>query len=144
MNLEQINIMQEALERKKKQEIPRNEYKKKQGLHEIKDIFLDAFSLQTPDESKPILEQLSEIVDQVTSEDQDTNVKLMEWSKKNFQAKVNEKISSEIALSQVELANKIEKVKKVLENIFSLYKNLCDPTLFTQETSLRILSLFFF
>ena len=54
------------------------------------------------------------------SEDQGTNVKLMEWLEKKFQAKVNEKISSEITLSQVELANKIEKVKKVLENIFSL------------------------
>ena len=29
MNLEQINIMQEALERKKKKEIIKNEYKKK-------------------------------------------------------------------------------------------------------------------
>ena len=41
------------------------------------------------------------------SEDHDTNAKLMEWSEKKFQVKVNEKISSEIALSQVELANKI-------------------------------------
>ena len=55
----------------------------------------------------------------------------MEWSKKKFQGKVNEKTSSEIALSQVELATKIEKAKKVLENIFSLYTKLCDPTLFT-------------
>ena len=51
--------MQEALERKKKQEILINEYKQKQALHEIKDIFLDAFSLQTLDETKTILEQLS-------------------------------------------------------------------------------------
>ena len=35
----------------------------------------------------------------------------MEWSKKKFQEKVNEKISSEIDLSQVELAKKIDKVK---------------------------------
>ena len=113
--------MQEALERKKKQEILINEYKQKQALHEIKDIFLDTFSLQTlADETKSILEQLSEIADQVTSEDQDAYVKLMEWSEKKFQAKVNEKISSEIALSQVELATKIEKVTKILENIFSL------------------------
>ena len=59
----------------------------------------------------------------------------MEWSEKNFHGKVNEKIASEIALSQVELENKIEKVKEVLENIFSLYKKLCDFTYFTQETS---------
>ena len=67
--------------------------------------------------------------------------KLMEWSKKKFQGKINEKISSEIALSQVELATKIEKVKKVLESIFSLYTKLCNPTLFTQETNFHILSL---
>ena len=42
--------------------------------------------------------------------------------------KVNEKISSEIALTQVELAKKIEKVKTVLENIFSLYSKLCDSS----------------
>ena len=65
------------------------------------------------------------------SEDHDTNVKLMEWSEKKFQAKVNEKISSEIVVSQVELANKIEKVKEELENILSLYTKLCDPSIFT-------------
>ena len=65
--------------------------------------------MQTPNESKPIVEQLSETVKQVNNEDQETNVKLMEWSEKKFQGKVNEKISSDIALSQVELATKIEK-----------------------------------
>ena len=97
--------------------------------------------MQVLDETRPIMEQLSNIVDQVQSEDLDTNVKLLEWSKRKFQIKVNEKISSEIALSQVELAKKIEKVKAVLENILSLYSKLCDSSLFTQETSQRILSL---
>ena len=97
--------------------------------------------MQSPDETKPILEQLSEIVEQVTNDDQETNEKLMEWSEKKFQGKVNEKISSEITLSQVELTTKIEKVKKVIENIFSLYMKLCHPTLFTQETSHRIQTL---
>ena len=87
------------------------------------------------------MEQLLDIVDQVTSEDQETNVKLMEWSERKFQGKVNEKIFSHIALQQVELAKKIEKVKIVLENIFSLYNKLCDFTFFTQETGQRILSL---
>ena len=41
MTLEHINIMQEALERKKNQEILKKEYKKRQALHEIKDIFSD-------------------------------------------------------------------------------------------------------
>ena len=63
ITLEKINIMQEALERKKKQEILRNEYKKKKALHEIKEFFLDAFNLQTPNETKPILEQLLDIME---------------------------------------------------------------------------------
>ena len=64
------------------------------------------------------MEQLSNIVDQVQNEDLETNVKLLEWSKKIFQKKMNENIFGEIALSQVELAKKVEKVKIVLENIF--------------------------
>ena len=48
---------------------------------------MDAFSLQSLDESKPIMEQLLNIIDQVTSEDQDTDVKLMEWSKMKFRGK---------------------------------------------------------
>ena len=78
ISIEQITKMQEALNRRKRQEILRKEYKQRQALHEIKDIFLDASSLQIPNETKPILEQLSNIVEQVTNEDQETNVKLME------------------------------------------------------------------
>ena len=55
--------------------------------------------------------------------------------------KENEKISSDIALSQVELATKIEQVNKVLGNILSLYTKLCDLSLFTQEVGHKILSL---
>ena len=49
--------------------------------------------------------------------------------------KVNEKISSERALTQVKLAKKVEKVKAIPENIFSLYSKLCDFSYFTQESS---------
>ena len=76
----------------------------------------------------------------MTSEDQDTSVKLMEWSERKFQGKVNEKISSGITLEHVELAKKIDKVKVVLENIFSLCRKLCDFSNFTQETNHRIMS----
>ena len=117
----------------------RKEYRKKQALQEIKDIFLDAFSLPTHEETKPLLEQLIDIVEKVNNEDLDTNAKLLEWSERKYQGKVNEKISSEIALTQVVLVTKVEEVKKVLENIFSLYTKLFDPTLFTQDTRHRIL-----
>ena len=66
------------------------------------------------------MEQLSNIVDQVQSEDLDTNAKLLEWSKKKFQTKVNEKILGEIALSQVELAKKLRRSKQYLR-IYSHY-----------------------
>ena len=102
---------------------------------------MDAFILQSPDESRPIVEKISDIVDQVMNEDHDTNVKLMEWSERKFQGKINEKISNDIALSQVDLAKKLDKAKIVLGNIFSMYKKLCDFSNFTQETSQRILSL---
>ena len=54
---------------------------------------------------------------------------------------MNEKILGDIAFTQVALETKVESVKKVLENIFSLYTKLCNLTLFTQETISHILSL---
>ena len=46
-----------------------------------------------------IIDQLLDIVDQMQDVDLDTNAKLLEWSKRKFQSKVNEKIATEIALS---------------------------------------------
>ena len=69
------------------------------------------------------------------------NAKLMEWLEKKFEAKVNQKISNDIILGQVDLTKKLDRVKVVLGNIFSLYTKLCDFSNFTQETSQRILSL---
>ena len=93
--------------------------------------------MPTPEESKPLLE----IVEKINNEDIDTSAKLLEWSEKKFQSKVNEKISGEIALTQVALTTKVKDLKKVLENIFSLYTRLCDSSLFTQETRHIIMSL---
>ena len=87
ITIDQINEVQEALNRRKRQEILRKEYKQKQTLYEIKDIFMDVFSLQSPDESKHITEKLTDIVDQVTNEDLETNAKLMEWSERKFKGK---------------------------------------------------------
>ena len=78
------------------------------------------------------------ILEKINDEELDTNVKLLEWYEKKFQAKVNEKISSAIALCQVELATKIDGVKKVFKKFFSLYTKLCDVTLFTQEVQRHI------
>ena len=136
-----MGILQEALEKKKHQELLKREHRKKQAFLDIKDIFLDAFSLPTLDEIKLVIEQLTNIVERVSDTNLDTNAKLLEWFKKKFQSKVNEKIYSEIALTQVALATKIDSVKKVLENIFSLYTKLCNPTLSTQEVRSHIINL---
>ena len=71
----------------------------------------------------------------MNNEDHDTNAKLMEWSENKFQAKVNQNISNDIILGQVDLAKKLDRVKVVFGNIFSLYTKLCDFSNFTQETS---------
>ena len=110
-------------------------------MNETKYIFMDAFNIWPPDARKPILEQLSDIVDQVNNEDHDTTAKLMEWSKKKFLGKVNQKIANDIILGQVDLAKKLDKVKIVLGNIFSLYNKLCDFSRFTQEINPKILNL---
>ena len=67
-------------------------------FHDIKDIFLDAFNLLATNEDKPIIEKLVNIVDKISDENLDYNVKLLEWSKKKFHSKVFGKISSAIAL----------------------------------------------
>lgn len=84
MTIEKIGILQQALEKKKHQEMLRKEYRQNQTLQEIKDIFLDAFNLPTPEETKPLLEKLSDIVEKVNNEDLDTSTKLLDWSEKKF------------------------------------------------------------
>lgn len=76
----------------------RREQKKKQVLHDIKDIFLDSLSLPKPHEAKPIIEKLFDMVDKIRDEDLDSNVKLLEWSEWKFHSKILENISSVIAL----------------------------------------------
>ena len=47
LTIEKITKMQNALDRRKRQEILKQEYKHKQALNDFKDIFMDAFSLQS-------------------------------------------------------------------------------------------------
>ena len=56
LTIEKINEIQVALDRRKRQEVLRREYKYRQALNEIKDIFMDAFSLLSPNETRPIIE----------------------------------------------------------------------------------------
>lgn len=107
----------------------------------MKDILLDGFILPNLDETKPIIEKLTDIVERVSDTDLDTNAKLLEWSEQKFQKKVNEKLSSYVTITEVALETKVESMKKVLEKIFSQYTKMCYPTLFTQEIRNHILSL---
>ena len=66
---------------------------------DIKEIFIDAFSLPTLEATKPIIEKLTNLVEKLNEIDLDSIVKLLEWSERKFQHKVHEKISSTIALS---------------------------------------------
>ena len=101
-------------------------------------MFYNSFSPPKMNEDKPIIEKIFTIVEKIKDEDLDSNFKLLEWSQRKFHTKVLEKISSDIALRQVDLATKMESVKKVLENIFSLYTKLCDVNLFTREVQRAI------
>ena len=56
ITIKKMGILQEALARKKHQELLTREHRQKQALIKIKEIFLDAFSMPTPDETKPIIE----------------------------------------------------------------------------------------
>ena len=78
-------------------------------------------------------------MDQVIDADLDTNAKLLEWLERRFHSKVNEKIATKIALSQVEMPKKIDHVTEVLGNIFSLYTKLCKTIGFTHEVGQQIL-----
>ena len=62
----------------------RREHRQKKALQDIKDIFLDAFSLPTLDETKPLLKQLPDIVEKLSNEELDTNDKLLEWLETKF------------------------------------------------------------
>ena len=62
----------------------RKEYRQKNAMQNIKDIFLDAFFVTTLDEFKDIVDQLLDIVDQVQDADLDTNDKLLKWPERKF------------------------------------------------------------
>ena len=119
---EKMNEIQSALDRRRRKEAMRKEYKYRQAMNEIKDIFMDAFSLQPPNETRSIIEKLSDIVDQVNNEDHDTNAKLVKWSERKFQEKVNQKISNDIILGQVDLGKKLDREVCIREHLLPLHQ----------------------
>ena len=70
-------------------------------------------------------------MEKISNTDLDTDLKLLEWSEKKFQNKVNEKISSDIVLTKVALGTMIDSMKKVLEKHFLLVHKI--GTLHTRD-----------
>ena len=70
--------MQHALHRKTKQEQKRQELRQQEVLHDIKDIFVEAFDIVDVNVDQTIGEQLMvHIFEKINTEDMETNKKLM-------------------------------------------------------------------
>ena len=63
------------------------------------------------------------VKDVIKDEDIETNVKLLECSKRKFHTKIMDTISRSIALSQFDLATKTEGVKMILGHIYLYTQN---------------------
>ena len=73
-------------------------------LHNIKDIFVDAFGITDVNNQHSILDQLMYIIDKVQTDDIETNDKLMQWLEKKLEYKVLARVSREIANKQVDIS----------------------------------------
>ena len=105
--LEKIDVMQLALHKETRQEQKRRELRQKEILHDIKDIFVEAFDISDLNVNKTIEYQLIHIVDKIHAKDIETYTNFMQWSKQKFFTKVCAKISSVIALRMVDLSTQI-------------------------------------
>ena len=105
-----------------------------QVIHDIKEIFVEAFDITNINRDQTIVEQLVHIVYKFNTKDIEANTKLMDWSFRKYHTKVLEKISKKIVLSQVDLLEKVTSVKTFLENIHKMFTKLCDASFFTIET----------
>lgn len=98
LSYEKMQILQDLLKRKSKQEELRGEHQQKQVLQDIKEICIDAFEMSDVKNYDPILEQLVHIVKKVTNEDRKVSDKLLQWSERKFETKVLNKVSVKIAV----------------------------------------------
>ena len=108
-------------------------------MYDIKDIFVETFDIVDVNNEKSIIEKLVDIFVKFNIKDIEANTKLMASIERKYHTKVMEKISSAIALRQVDLETKIESVKNILEGIYTLYTKLCDVDFVTQETQQSII-----
>ena len=65
-------------------------------MHDVKDIFVEAFDVQNFDGQVPIISELVNIVEKINVGDIETNKKLRDWFAKKFENKVVDKVSTTI------------------------------------------------
>ena len=107
LTLEQIQELKTLLSHKAKQEQQIREKKRRQVLHTIKDIFIDAFGIIDVNNQHTILDQLVYVVYRIQIHDIETNEKLLQWSKRRMEHKVLYKVSQELIQRQVKICTSI-------------------------------------
>ena len=125
LTLELAIFLQETLAKKKKQEELRREYQQKKVLHDVKDIFVEAFDVQNFDGQAPIISQLVN-VEQINVGDIETNEKLIDWSAKKFENKVVENVSTTIVEQKFQLQECVQNTMEQIKKVQKLYNILCD------------------
>ena len=75
-----------------RQEELRREKKQQKTLQDVTNIFVDAFDIQNVDEETPIIDQLVNIIDQVSAENFESNEKLIDWSTTRIETEVVDKV----------------------------------------------------
>ena len=84
-------------------------------LHDIKDIFIDTFDIQTLDEKPLIISQLVQIVEIFNTKDIEANEKVMAWFENKFEKKLIEKFSIEIIVWKVELMTLVQNIEELVQ-----------------------------
>lgn len=91
-----------------------------------KGYIVDAFEVKKIDGQAPIISHLVQIVEQINARDIESNEKLMACSRKKFENKIIEKISTTIAKHKVALQEHVQNVEELVHKIQNLYNILCD------------------
>ena len=112
--------------KKKKQEDLRRENKQKQVLRDAKHIFVDAFDIQNYEEGAPIINQLVNIVEKVTTRNMESYEKLMDQLARRFETMVVYKVSITIAKKKVLLQEKEQVMIELIQKEQHFYTIFSD------------------
>lgn len=133
ITLDDMQILQEILKKKTRQEQLKREHKKKKVLFDIRDIFVEAFNFDDINKTEPIITQLVNIVDKVNTEDVEPNDKLFLWLERKFHKQIMVKMIESIEHHKAKLSSKDEEIKEVLNKAYTLISKLCNIGFFIDE-----------